>query len=668
MNVLHPAARQLTAVTPVPRFRGNPAQPLQPGAVSQAAAAPERVLATLGAHQAYAAPQIQFASRMPRFGNQQDAQFDYGDDEMRDFYLNNDPRHSPRWLAANADADRLLAAMQAKGITPEDTVFMIASPAKLLQVAARGLPNMPPDWIHGMSLYDLMQNETHGLGHIYELVLSTKPSVAYLLNTNTPLETRLVIAHVYGHTSFSRMNKLFRDTRPDEILHIVGEQRNVTRDLLGDMTIPRDPDSQRNPVKEFMNKVHSIDMLIDLGAERHPIQDFGITEYVPALHQEKAGDRKDAPPPRTLDPKDRYLYSDEEWTEMEKQLRRENTPRRKKFPTGIDRDILGFLAKHSPVLAPWQRQILQMQRERSYFFSPIMRTKIMNEGWASFWHTKLLQEDPETNLDDASELAAVNAGVIAPSRQSLNPYWLGFNIWQDLYIKAGLGLPLDEDTPPQFIHETMTSIRTKPGFDEARAIQTLAKVVENEEDFTFIEKYLTPDLCEKLKLYTIETQENPYAHYYGGPREYQYIKSKQAEEVRGAILEGLRYGGRPQLEVVDGNFEDNGELLINHSYSSDALNVAHTKKTLQILASMWGRPVHIDTYIPEEDEEDDYDPYRGRFGIPPTQPPEPKPKKEPELVAVRYTADPKTGEVRTFLREDRKATRRITVNEDGTIS
>ncbi len=562
------------------------------------------------AHAAYVAPAIKFGILQPA---------DFNDDSMRDIWLGSpEANATPRWWQAQQERMRLLAAAQGYGLNPGWSEFMISSPGKLMQVAARGLPNVPNDWVNGMQMYDLVQNEHYGLSHIYELVLNTTPRIAYLLNSNTPVATKLVIAHVFGHNDFFTRNRHFANTRPEEILQIIGGHRKEVRELENDLTIPRDPDDPKNPVKEFKHKLHSIESLIDPEAERPPFEDFGVTHYVPPPSD--AILPKNVP---TLNPDDRYLYSDEAWAKKEEEVRRASLPRKPRFPSkGFERDILGFIARHSTVLAPWQRRMIQMKREQMYYFAPQMRTKIMNEGWASFWHGKLMLEDPETTLDDTMEFQKLNDGVLSPNPRQLNPYWLGHEMWQHLFIKGGLGIPLTDDLPEKYLRHNKFSITAFPEFDQKKGLQAILAVSAQEDDHSFIQKYLTQQLAEKLKLYTFDNKEEEHGE--GAIR----IRSRQYKEVHTALSNVLKNSGDPILNVVDGNFNDNGELLIEHSYITEEMNIKDTRQVCQTLASLWGRPVHLDTYANNQDG---------------------------ELVAIRYTADPWKKGVGVFKREGKKA-------------
>ncbi|TCI76031.1 stage V sporulation protein R, partial [Exiguobacterium sp. IPBC4] len=103
----------------------------------------------------------------------------------------------------------------------------------------------------------------------------------------------------------------------------------------------------------------------------------------------------------------------------------------KKIPPQPEKDLLLFIESYSRELTDWQRDILTMMREEMLYFWPQLETKIMNEGWASFWHQRILREMDLTS-DESIEFAKLNAGVVQPSRTNINPYYLGLKIFEDI--------------------------------------------------------------------------------------------------------------------------------------------------------------------------------------------------------------------------------------------
>ncbi|KHF26924.1 SpoVR family protein [Anoxybacillus sp. BCO1] len=118
---------------------------------------------------------------------------------------------------------------------------------------------------------------------------------------------------------------------------------------------------------------------------------------------------------------------DDLWSLGEKKKTTPARKKRRKFPPHPEKDLLLFIEEYSRELDEWQRDILTMMREEMLYFWPQLETKIMNEGWATYWHQRILREMDLTS-DEAIEFAKLNAGVVQPSRTGINPYYLGLKI------------------------------------------------------------------------------------------------------------------------------------------------------------------------------------------------------------------------------------------------
>src|SRR5262249_33230562 len=103
----------------------------------------------------------------------------------------------------------------------------------------------------------------------------------------------------------------------------------------------------------------------------------------------------------------------------------------KRFPPEPEKDLLLFLAEHSPDLEPWQRDILHIVRAEQLYFLPQMQTKIMNEGWASYHHARIIRE-LDLPEGDFVEFARMHSGVLAPSKRNVNPYYVGMKVFEDI--------------------------------------------------------------------------------------------------------------------------------------------------------------------------------------------------------------------------------------------
>lgn len=252
---------------------------------------------------------------------------------------------------------------------------------------------------------------------------------------------------------------------------------------------------------------------------------------------------------------------------------------KKLFPPRPEKDILLFIEEHSRELEPWQRDILTMMREEMLYFWPQLETKIMNEGWASYWHQRIIRELDLTS-DEAIEFAKLNAGVVQPSKTGINPYYLGLKIFED--IEERYDNPTDE----------MKKTGVKPGSGREKMFE----VREIESDISFIRNYLTKDLVMREDLYLFQKQG----------RDYKVI-DKEWKAVRDQLVNMRVNGGFPYLTVNDGDYLKNNELYIKHWYEGIELDLKYLEKVLPYLYQLWGRSVHIESVLEDREVMFSYD-------------------------------------------------------------
>jgi stage V sporulation protein R len=241
-----------------------------------------------------------------------------------------------------------------------------------------------------------------GLSKIYDLVINTYPCYAFLMEGNSVLQNKLVIAHVLGHCDFFKHNAYFQATN----------RRMVETASLNASRI-RDYEFQHglNKVERFIDAVLSIQEHIDPQDARRP----------QSREQNAEKDRESEANPSQRTPgqfDDLFALSPDE---RPARPERERRAERERMPAQPEKDLVGFLMRHSRHLEPWQRDVMGIVREEMLYFVPQMQTKICNEGWASLSHSRILRELDLTD-DEYTEFAQLNAGVIAPHRHSINPY------------------------------------------------------------------------------------------------------------------------------------------------------------------------------------------------------------------------------------------------------
>src|SRR4030095_11029012 len=238
------------------------------------------------------------------------------------------------------------------------------------------------------------------------------------------------------------------------------------------------------------------------------------------------------------------------------------------------KDIVFYIMQNSPVLTSWQRDLIAMVHEEMEYFVPQMQTKIMNEGWASFWHARIMRE---LDLADQEhiEFAELHSGVVSPQKGQLNPYYLGYKIYEDIERRW--------DNPSAEQRENF-------GLPGNQGREKIFEVRELENDVSFLRNYLTQELCEELDLFVYELLEE----------EEWTITEKRWERVRDTLVANMTGFGFPYIQVMDGDYNGNRELYLKHCYEGTELDMRYARKALEHVHTLWGRPVHLETIVDEE--------------------------------------------------------------------
>jgi len=418
-------------------------------------------------------------------------------------------------------------------------------PAEIIYTfGAYGMPTRFSHWSFGKQFFRMKLQYDLGLSKIYELVINSDPCYAFLLDTNSLIQNKLIVAHVLAHCDFFKNNIRFSNTKRDmvESMSATAERVKAYEHKYG-----------KEEVETFLDAVLAIQEHIDPSLMR-PKLAWSIDD----LEDEEVEKKK-------------VSQYDDLWNldDRNKKRERSNVRKKKKIPPQPEKDLLLFIEEYSRELEDWQRDILTMMREEMLYFWPQLETKIMNEGWASFWHQRILREMDLTS-DEAIEFAKLNAGVVQPSKTSINPYYLGIKIFED--IEERYNNPTEE----------MKRRGVKPGSGRDKMFE----VREIEWDVSFLRNYLNKDLVMREDMYLFQRQG----------KEYKVI-DKEWENVRDQLVNMRTNGGFPYLVVEDGDYLKNGELYIKHSYEGIELDLKYLEKVLPYLHQLWGRTVHMESIV-----------------------------------------------------------------------
>ncbi|HLT22340.1 MAG TPA: SpoVR family protein [Bacteriovoracaceae bacterium] len=436
--------------------------------------------------------------------------------------------------------------------------------------AQGGFPSRYPHWKFGMDYDQLSKGYTYGLQKIYEMVINTDPCYAYLLAANNWVDQKLVMAHVYGHNDFFKNNAWFSNTNR-KMMDVMANHGTKIRRYM-------EKYGQDN-VETFIDKVLSLENLLDINElfetpevkrGRRELSEKQIAEDADG---EYLIDDRSAALKSFMRTKER---SNRDLSESSDESSGDITAENKKMRT---RDILGYLISYAPI-EEWQADIIGILREEAYYFLPQRLTKIMNEGWASYWHSRIMTEKA-LDASEIIEFADKHAGVMYMSRQQINPYKIGIELMRDIEFRWDRGMFGKE-------YNDCTDMEEKLHWNKKLGLgrSKIFEVRKTHNDISFIDEFLTPEFCERQQLFT----------YKYNPRTSRFeIDSKDFAAIKQKLLSQLTNFGQPIIEVTDGNFGNRKELLLEHIHYGVDLDAQYVDATLRNLHAIWKRPVNLAT-------------------------------------------------------------------------
>ncbi|MCC6932018.1 MAG: SpoVR family protein [Deltaproteobacteria bacterium] len=443
--------------------------------------------------------------------------------------------------------ERIFELVQSYGLNPYPQEFEICDHFEMIgYMAYSGMPARYPHWSFGKSYEREKMMYDYGVGGLpYEMVINTKPCLAYLMRDNTDLLQILTMAHVYGHNDFFANNFTFKSGIDAQ--YVIDMFRNHAARI---RQYIEDPSIGQCAVEDIIDAAHALSL--------QRSKNYAIKELTPEEEEERLIDlAQPAPDPwENIHPKPVYIH-----------------PALNKIPLSPDPNLLKFIARYSPTLQSWQKDILSIVDEESYYFIPQIETKIMNEGWASYWHHKILNA---LNLSQEHQMEFLirHNQVLRPTPGGLNPYHLGFVIWHDIETREKLAPPTFPDS----------SENNSPGRKK------IFQVRETDRDSSFLRRFLTKDIIRELDLFRHEKR--------GKDRVITEVADENNwETVKKTLITNVGMGSIPTISVIDADFGQSRTLYLRHEYDERELQLDYAERTLSHLKCLWGREVVLETTL-----------------------------------------------------------------------
>ena len=420
------------------------------------------------------------------------------------------------------------------GLSFHPVEFEAVPDSFMMEIAVYGLPVRMPHWSFGVRyIYQLIQRHM-GHSRLFEVVFPGNPGHAYLASGNGLAENVLVTAHVLGHADFSRNNLLFQRCQAQVSERIVEHAAHHARQI--QQAIETHGLQQ---VEAVLDAALALEQHIDVD---QPLRRARYPEYAEkgkALADDQFRRRFAALEPAAA-------------------AAGPEAKKRAPVPPHPERDLLWFVAQYAPEMESWERDIFLAVREESFYFYPVFATQIMNEGWASYWHARLLREAdfiPQQAYVDAIKCHSDVVRPVAADTQvalGLNPYHLGFSMWEKIIEHEGL--------------------------DAALAIRA------QDDDFAFIRNHLTRELVEELDLFRYSARDGQIR-----------VLDPDLAALHETILAPKYNFGAPTVMARHIRSDGTLELAHDHSLDGRGLDLERSRKVLDYLQRIWRRPVLLTT-------------------------------------------------------------------------
>ena len=433
--------------------------------------------------------------------------------------------------------------------------------------ASVGMPIGYHHWSFGKHFVTVEKNYQRGqMGLAYELVINSNPCIAYLMEENTMAMQALVIAHAcYGHNSFFKNNYLFKMwTSADAIIDYLVFARHYISEC------------------EERYGIDDVETLLDAC---HALMNYGVDRYkhptALSIQEEKIRQQN----------REVYLQTqvNELWRTLPQTKMTDHLEEKTRFPEEPQENILYFIEKNAPLLKPWEREVVRIVRKIAQYFYPQGQTKVMNEGWACFWHYTLLHalyDEGKLTDEFMLEILQTHTNVIyqppynSPYFNGINPYTLGYHMMQD--IKRISENPTDEDRHwfPHLAHGDW--------------LTNMHEAMRNFKDESFIAQYLSPHVIRSLKLFdVVDDDTNPDIRVAAIHDEqgYQRIREGLSSQYNLANID-------LDIQVFSVDREGDRTLTLHYTQHDRAPLAKTTAEVLKQVHHLWKFPVILKTIDP----------------------------------------------------------------------
>ncbi len=474
----------------------------------------------------------------------------------------------------------------------DETLEYIVTNKDMIELSPKiMIPTLYDYWVHdvqtisGKGVYELYPSNP------YETVINTRPAISFYNDNNPDWLNVMIFYHVLGHIDFFQNNLFFRNTWDFDLTgRALSDKRVIARYRMEKgrwvdyvIEFARSIDNLVNYHREINDtlvsienkRLNKIDCYFDIFLQKE--KKISINNYLKEIERYNNCKKNN---------KKAYeaIFFEEVLTKYPEFTEYYKIQKKRKVKNNLD--VIQYIIRHSPFLKEdenkWMKSVIEIVRQTSNYFQPQIRTKIMNEGWASFWHETLFMKDERINGHEV-DFAKVNSSVTSMPKLGLNPYALGLRLFSHI-------LTMEDRGCFDLEYFLLNDEHKRKHFNKSKnsGLDYIFSVRENLCDFTFINRFIDQEFVNQHKLFVSGQRVNKTKM----TREY-YVKSRSADAYKQMVIDTLYH---PPLIYVNKEKSKQGVLYLVHKFEEKPLKIDFIENTMIGIEYLWGGSVKLETH------------------------------------------------------------------------
>lgn len=473
-----------------------------------------------------------------------------------------------------------------------DTLEYIVTNRDLIELSPKiMIPTLYDYWVNDVEVLKEIGKYKLSPANPYETVINSRPAISFYNDNNPDWLNIMIFYHVLGHIDFFQHNRMFEHTWGDDFVGQALADKRLIASLRSEhgrwLDYVIEFSRAINNMNGYFKTLSKYDFPTEMQAESRLDFYFGdfLQDYIcisePELYREVS----------------RYNELSEENENIAESIFFNEV--RKKYPefqtkytqylsiqaTQKPNDLIEFIMQNSPFLRKeknkWMTFVMSIVRNTALYFEPQIRTKIINEGWASYWHDELFRKDKRIQGHEIA-YARINAAVTSVSRVGLNPYAIGLRLVQ--YVEE-----LADKGKLSFSFQKIENANTRFDYDleTKRGKDAIFELRKHFSDFTLIKAFVDQEFVDMHNLFVTGKRYDEEREVYQ-----YYVKSRKAEDYKQMLVDSLYHP--PHITVVEDRTSDEN-LYLKHHFEGKQLIQEFIGSTLLGIEFLWGGQVQLET-------------------------------------------------------------------------